>query len=104
MNNSIIKTDVYMAWEVDFKTSINGVGGQVTETPNELITAALTTEDKEASWTAIRNRGSETVLPTGRTYKVTLTYKLSKNDPAGIVREISVIASVPKSLRPFLYR
>lgn len=81
MSNTI-KTDVYMGYEIIFKISTTGVGGEVNATPNELLTVAVSIDDETVDWHAIRNKGFKTELITGRTIKLNPIFKVAKNDPA----------------------
>lgn len=81
--NDNIKTDVYFGYEVDFKISTTGVGGEKNATPNELLTVEVSIDDETVNWHAIRNKGFQTELTTGRTIKLKPTFKVAKNDPAG---------------------
>lgn len=76
-------TSVYMGYECDFKCSATGVGGEVTATPAELLTIEVSIDDETIDWYAIKNKGVKTELSTGRTIKVNIAYKVSKDDEAG---------------------
>lgn len=78
-----IKTDVYFGHEIDFKISTTGVGGEKNATPKELLTVEVSIDDETVDWYAMRNKGFKTELTTGRTIKLTTTYKVSKDDAAG---------------------
>lgn len=79
MNN----TKVYMGHEIDFKCSTTGVGGEVNATPVELLTAEVSIDDETVDWYPVRAKGGKIEITTGRTIKVTPTFKVSRDDAAG---------------------